>query len=167
MKKKIICFFLAACCLGLTSMAAHKYYVSVFQMDYAPEKKVIRMTARIFIDDFEATLNKKYNRKFYFGSSQEDKDATTFLKTYLSEKIAVKVNGKAKAITYLGRETEEDVLVCYYTIPAEGKIKSIWVRNIILTESYPEQQNIIHTNINSNKKSLMLTNDKKEGTLEF
>ena len=153
--------------LGLMSAAKHKFYIAVFQMDYVPQKKVVQITARLFVDDLEAALDKKYNRKFYFGSKQENPEADAFIKKYFTEKFHIKVNETAKTLKYIGKETEDDVLICYYTIPAEGKIKTIEVTNTTLFEAFPDQENIIHTNIHSNKKSLLLTNDKQQGILTY
>jgi hypothetical protein len=152
---------------GLTSAAAHKFYVGVFQMDYVPAKKQVQLTSRLFVDDIEKTLNKKYSKRFYLGSKQELEGAEDYLKKYLAEKMEVSINGKVQPIKFLAREMEDDVLICYFTIPATSAVKSIKVSNSILMESFSEQHNIIHAKINGNRKSLLLTNDHKEGTLEF
>jgi hypothetical protein len=151
----------------LMSAAAHKFYVAVFQMDYVPQKKVVQMTARIFVDDLEAALTKKYNKKLYIGQKHEIAGADDFLQKYLAEKITVKVNGSTRTLKFIGKEPEDDVLICYYTLPAEGNIKTLDVKNTVLFDLFADQQNIIHTNINRNKKSLLLTNDKQEGTLDY
>lgn len=152
---------------GLTSAAAHKFYVGVFQMEYVPAKKQVQLTSRLFVDDVEAMLNKKYGKRFYLTSKQELPGAEDYLKKYLAEKMEVTINGKVQPMKFLGREMEDDVLICYYTIAAPADVKSIKVSNSVLMESFSEQQNIIHAKINGNRKSLLLTNDKKEGTLEF
>lgn len=167
MKVVLKYLFLFLLATGLTSAAMHKFYVAVFQMEYVPAKKVVQMTSRIFIDDLDAELYKKYNKKMYLCTEKEVAEANDYLKKYFSEKIAVKLNGKTRTIKFLGRETEDDVLVCYYTIPAENMVKSIQIKNTVLFDSFDEQQNIIHTNINRNKKSLLLTNDEPQGSLEF
>lgn len=166
---KQIRFILAIVVLsvGLSSFTAHKYYVAVFQLDHVPAKKVVQVTGRVFVDDLETALNKKYGKKFYFGQKQEIAEADDYLKKYFAEKVQVSINGKATALTLLGKEPEEDVLVCYFTLPATGKIKSLSVKNTTLFEAFPDQQNIIHTNINSNKKSLLLTNSNQQGTLNY
>jgi len=158
---------LVCCVTLLSSMALHKFYVAVFQMEYVPEKKVVQMTSRIFIDDLENALEKKYKRKFYLGTPTEIENTGEYLKLYLGEKIKVKINGRESAVTYLGKETEDDVLICYYTLRAENKIKTIEVTNTTLFEMFADQQNIIHTKINSNKKSLLLTNDNPKGVVKF
>ena len=159
--------FLVVLAAVLSSMAVHKFYVAVFQMEYVPSKKVVQVTSRIFIDDLDAELSKKYGKKMYLSTVKELSNANDYLKSYFSDKIAVKLNGKAVPVKFLGRETEDDVLVCYFTLPAVNSIKSLEIKNTVLFDSFEEQQNIIHTNINSNKRSLLLTNDKPQGLLEY
>ena len=150
---KITRYFLLLACVALfSSMALHKFYVAVFQMEHVPDKNVVQMTSRIFIDDLENALLKKYKKNFYLGTPTEIENAEGYLRLYLIEKMKVKINGKESTVTYLGKETEDDVLICYYTLPVEGEIKSIEVSNTTLFEMFEDQQNIIHTKINSNKK---------------
>lgn len=155
---------LAAICI---SAGVHKYYVAVFQLNYVPVKKEVQITSRIFIDDLEAAFVKKYKKKFYMGAANEVSDANDYLKKYFAEKMHIKINGKEKTIKFLGKETEDDILICYYTVPAESAVKSLWVSNTTLMEMFDDQQNIIHGNVKGNKKSLLLTNGTVEGLLEF
>ena len=155
---------LAAICI---SAGVHKYYVAVFQLNYVPSKKEVQITSRIFIDDLEAAFVKKYKKKFYLGVATEVADANEYLKKYFAEKMHIKINGKEKAIKFLGKETEEDILVCYFTLPATSAEKSLSVSNTVLLEMFDDQQNIIHVTIQRNKKSLLLTNGTTEGLLEF
>lgn len=153
--------------IGLSSFTAHKYYVAVFQLDHVPAKKVVQVTARIFVDDLETALFKKYGKKFYIGQKQEIAEADNYLNKYLTANMQISINGKIPALKFIGKEPEEDVLVCYYTLPANSKIKTLSVKNTTLFEAFPDQQNIIHTNINGNKKSLLLTNSNQQGTLDY
>jgi hypothetical protein len=151
----------------LTSAGVHKFYVAVFQLEYVPAKKVVQMTSRIFIDDLDAALTKKYGKKLYLCTPKEASDTDDYLKKYFEEKISIKLNGTAKTVKFLGRETEDDILVCYYTIQADAAVKSMYINNTVLFDAYPEQQNIIHTKVNGQKKSLMLTTASPTGTTEF
>jgi len=158
-------FFLLA--FTLCSAGVHKFYVAVFQLEYVPQKKVVQITSRIFIDDLEAALNKKYNKRLNIGSSKELAEANDLLRQYLNDNVHIKINGQSKAIKLLGKETEDDVLICYYTVPAEAKIKTVEMKNTVLFEAFTDQQNIIHTKVNGDKKSLLLTNDNPSGIVEF
>lgn len=167
MRKVINYLFLLLLAMSLTSMTVHKYYVAVFQLDYVPAKKIVQMTSRVFIDDLEAAFVKKYKKKFYLGTSAEIADANEYLKKYFIEKVHVKINNKEKVIKFLGKEIEDDVIICYYTFPAEHAVKSLEISNTTLFELFEDQENIIHTNINRNKKSLLLTNEEPKGLFEF
>ncbi|KGO92093.1 DUF6702 family protein [Flavobacterium subsaxonicum] len=167
MKKAGAYLVLLILAVTLTAAAAHKFYVSVFQMEYVPAKKEMQITARIFIDDLENGLNKKYSKKLYLATPKESAEAKDILTKYFAEKIHIKINGTAKTLKFLGRETEDDVLICYFTIPAETKVTSVEVNNTLLFEMFAEQQNIIHTKVGTTKKSLLLTNDNPLGTVEF
>src|SRR5688500_15851022 len=117
---------------GLSSMAAHKFYVAVFQLEYVPAKKVVQMTSRIFIDDLDKELSRKYGMKFYLCTTKEIKQTNDYLKKYFEDKIQIKLNKKPQAIKFLGRETEDDVLICYYTIAAESNVSSLEIKNTVL-----------------------------------
>jgi len=148
-------------------MVPHKFYVAVFNLEYVPQKKVVQMTSRVFVDDLEAALVKKFKKKFYLGTSRELPESKDYIKNYFTEKVHVRLNNTARAITFLGKETEDDMLICYFTIPAETPFSSLQMKNTVLFEIFDEQQNIIHASVNRNKKSLLLTNDKTEGTLDY
>lgn len=167
MRKSIRYICLFAIAAVAMSIGMHKYYVSVFNLNYVPAKKEIQLTTRIFIDDLEAALVKKYKKKFYTGTSTEVQGTDEYIKNYIADKLHIKVNGKEKSLKFLGKETEDDILICYFTLPAEKAIKTVAVNNTNLTELFDDQQNIIHVSVNGNKKSLLLTNDKTEGLLEF
>ncbi|WP_238321130.1 DUF6702 family protein [Flavobacterium saliperosum] len=145
----------------------HKFYVGIYQIHYVANKKEVQVTARIFIDDLEKALEAKHKKKIYLSTPKEIAETNGFIKSYLSEKMQIKVNSSVKDLKFLGKETEDNVLICYLTTPVPEKIKSIEIVNSVLTEIFSEQQNIVHININGNKKSLLLTDSEPEGYLQF
>ncbi|ESU20143.1 hypothetical protein FCR2A7T_15570 [Flavobacterium cauense R2A-7] len=151
----------------LCSFALHKFYVGIYQVNYVAKKKEIQITTRIFIDDLEKALEAKYKKKMYLATPKEISETNGFIKSYLDEKFHLKVNTSVKNLKFLGKETEDNVLICYLTTSVPEKITSVEIYNTVLTEKYPEQQNIVHVNINGNKKSLLLTDSEPEGSLEF
>ena len=164
MKKNVL---LILAVLFLSSFAVHKFYVSVTQVDYVPSKKRIEITSRIFIDDFEKALNKKYNKKINFTSTKELPEAEELIKAYLKEKIKISINKKPQEIEFLARELEGDVLILYTKIAISKKINTFEIYNSLLTEIYSDQQNIVHTNINGNKKSLLMTNTSSKEKIDY
>ena len=74
--------FLMFILFSLSAAGVHKFYVAIFQMDYVPEKNVIQMTSRVFTDDLELAFEKKFDKKFYLGTSREIPEAKKYLKIY-------------------------------------------------------------------------------------
>jgi len=168
MKKNLLRFVLPIILIVLlSSFALHKFYVSVTQIDYVPSKKRVEITSRIFIDDLEKALTKKYNKKVNLTSTKELPEAKELIKSYLKEKIKISINRKPQNIEFLAREVEGDVLILYTKIAISKKINTFEIYTSLLTEVYADQQNIVHTNINSNKKSILLTNTELQEKIDY
>jgi hypothetical protein len=56
--KKLL-FFISI--ILLCSFSMHKFYVSMYQVNYNANAKRIEITTRIFIDDINTALEKKYH----------------------------------------------------------------------------------------------------------
>lgn len=166
MKKTIKATLFLIFLVSLTSMSLHKFYVSVNQIDFVPKKKALEITSRIFIDDLDLALEKKFKKKVYLATSKETSDAKELLQKYFNEKFAIKVNGQQKQIHFLGKEVEENVLICYFNVKDVSKVSSLEVKNTILMELY-EQQHIFHSSVSGKKQSLLLTNDRNSGVLNY
>ena len=90
-----------------------------------------------------------------------------FHSTILKEKIKISINKKPQGIEFLARELEGDVLILYTKITISKKINTFEIYNSLVTEIYPEQQNIVHSNINGNKKSLLMTNTSFKEKIDY
>jgi hypothetical protein len=141
--------------------------VALYQVNYAPEKKMLQITTRIFVDDLNTAVGKKYTKKINLGSENESVDDLSFLKKYFSEKFYIKVNGQTKPILFLSKEMEGDVLICYFSMKEIQKINSLEVYNAIITEGNTEQQNIMHFNVFGVKNTLLFTESTSKGMLKY
>ena len=147
-------------------MALHKFYVAIYQINYVPQKKMIQITTRIFIDDLNDALENKFHKKTYIATEKESPEDEVMMKKYIAEKFTLKVNGQLKPMNFLSKELENNVVICYFNIKDVTKINSLEVQNSIITEVYAEQQNIIQSNINGVKENLLLTDEKIKGMLK-
>ena len=168
MKKNLLRFILPIfLVLLMTSFAWHKFYVSVTQIDFVPNKKRVEITSRIFIDDLEKALEKKFKKKFYLTTPKEVENADALIHEYLKVKIKISINKKAQNVEFLAKELEGDVLIFYTKIAVSKKINTFEIFNALLTEIYKEQQNIVHTNINGNKNSFLFTNTETNQKIDY
>ena len=86
------------------------------QINFVPEKKVIQITARFFIDDLNNALEKSHKTKFYLGSSKESAVQLEQFKKYISDNFSIKVNAKFKEILFVKKEIEDDVFIIYLKV---------------------------------------------------
>lgn len=167
MKKVGITICILFLSLTITSFTVHKFYIGVYQVDYKIDKKEFQITSRVFIDDIEKALEAKYKKKLYLATTRENKESDALIAEYFKEKLMFSINKKDQNIIFLAKEYEDDVLICYHKLPFSGKLKSINIYNSILIELFSEQQNLLHTNINSNKKSFLFTNTNTKEEFKF
>ncbi|RZJ67212.1 MAG: hypothetical protein EOO50_06730 [Flavobacterium sp.] len=153
-------------CVTLSSFA-HKFYVGIFQVNFASDKKMIQVTSRIFVDDLNSALEKKFKKKFHFGDEKVPADEIPVLTKYISDNFTIAIDGVKKPLEYRSFEMENNVLIVYLRITDVAKVKSLDISNKILFDFVTEQQNIIQTNVNGEKANLLLTIDNPNGKLAF
>jgi hypothetical protein len=167
MKKAFIVALLGLFILSLSSFSAHKFYMAIYQINYAPQNKMLQITSRIFIDDLNKTLEKKHKKKLSLGSDKESAEELILLKKYMTENFVLKVNGQTKTMNFLSKELDDDVLICYWNVREISKINSIDITNSVLLDWNAEQQNITHVNVLGVKKSILFTSSSTRDVLNY
>ncbi|MBZ4041483.1 DUF6702 family protein [Flavobacterium hibisci] len=168
MKKNATYFLIGILFLSLSSFVFHKFYMGIFQVNYVAEKKMIQITSRIFVDDLNNGIEKKYHKKTYIGTEKETQADLDLLKRYLSENFSIKISGQPKTIIFLSKELEaDDVLVCFSKITGVEKLKTLEITNTILTDWNAEQQNITHISAFGTKRSVLFTESSRKEVLKY
>lgn len=166
LKKLLRIFLLLLFFVGLTSADTHRFYVSIYQIDFVPQKKRVEITARIFMDDLNDAVTKAYKKSTNIGTEKETTEDIVLLKKYLADNFKLSINGKSKAYNYLSKEVESNVVICYLSLKEVSKVTTLEVENSILTEVHSEQQNIIQFNNNGKKQNLLLSSAITKGMLK-
>jgi len=151
----------------LSSFYAHKYYLSVTELEYNEEEKAIQIISRLFYDDLEAVLQERYDESLKVDPDVDQEQLNKYLSKYLTQKIAITVNGNAQTLHYLGKEYEDDYVVCYIEVTGVESIKNVEIQNTVLMDLYKDQKNMVHTQILGKKKSLLLQDGNTKAMLNF
>ncbi len=136
----------------ISGTPAHKFYVSI---------------TKIFIEDIEDALQKRYDPSISLDTKKETETADEDLKNYILQKITIKVNGKPVTLDYIGKEYETDMVVAYIEVKGVKELNTIEIENKVLMDLFPEQQNIIHLKTPKSRRSLILDRDEPKGKLDF
>lgn len=151
----------------LVSFLTHKYYLSVTDLEYNEEAQSIQMITRIFYDDLEDVLNERYDQDITISPVSDQEKIDLYLKKYLTTKIIVEVNNESKNLQFIGKEYEDDYVVCYLEIENIPGIKSFDITNELLMDLFPEQKNMLHTSVYGKKKSFLLIEGNAGAVLNF
>ena len=160
-------FILTFSVLLMSSATLHKFYVSVTLVEYVEEKQSLQLISRLFIDDIEKLIRERYDESITLAEKDESDQIDLYIKRYLKEKFIVNINANPVDINFLGREYEDDIMVCYIEIEGVDSIQSIEIENNVFFDVFEDQQNIVRTKINGNQKSFILTKDNNKGMLNF
>ncbi|WP_108867105.1 DUF6702 family protein [Aquimarina aquimarini] len=165
---RIIKIFLFIGLISLSSFAVvHKFYVSVTQVEYDKQEQSLQIVSRIFIDDIQELLRERYSDSISLDKDGESKDVDKYLSMYFDQKLTFQVNGKETSFVFIGKEYEDDLIICYLEIENITSLEAIKITNQILMDVFEEQQNIVHVKKENERKSLILEKEKSSGLLKF
>jgi len=162
--KKLLLFVLI---LPLFAFTAHKYYLSLTQINYNSKNKSIEVIINVFIDDIETAFDKIYHKKFELDTKNESADSDKYFLEYLQKNIKFKVDGKSYDYNYIGKEYDGDVLFFYLEIKNVLTSTEIEIKNTLLLEHFPQQQNLVKSKVLKKHKSVMLTKKEQIGILKY
>lgn len=168
MKKLIITFTILVSFFILNSFTSiHEYYVSVTKIEYREEQQSLQIISQIFIDDFEKLLRERYDKKITLAQKNEPEIIETYMKKYLDYKLNIKLNTKETSFDFIGKEYKDDIVYCYLEIKNIDAIKTLEIKNEVLFDIYPKQQNILRTKIYGKDKSFILIPQNEKAVLNF
>ena len=153
--------------LFIGSAFAHKFYVGICQIDHNPNSQSLEITLKLFTDDLEYALEKQGAPKLFLGSEKEHSDSDQHIIRYIKKQFQLSLNGETRTPDYIGKESELDVLWLYLELSNVQDIKTLEVKNGLLTDFFEDQSNIMHLNIAGKKQSTILNKHRTLKRFEF
>ncbi len=145
----------------------HPFFVSVTEIRHNEKSKSIEISSKVFFDDFETALEKKYQTRIDILKPADRKKVDQLIQDYLSKHLKLVVNGKPVTMNYLGYEIQEDGAWCYLEVPKVSRISKIEITDDILFDEHDSQVNMLHVTVNGNRKSTKLDNPEKKVSFSF
>src|SRR5690606_27423392 len=164
--KPIKIFILVIILVTFSFKAAHKYYLSVTQIEYVKEKKSVQIISRIFMDDMQNALKQDYDASLSLDTTNASV-LDAYVYKYITEKINIEIKGEKTEFNYIGKETDLDIMKVYLEIENVENIRSFQITNKVLFELFETQQNMVKLKMNNLHKSYLLTRQKQRAVLNF
>jgi hypothetical protein len=145
----------------------HKYYISVSNATYSKSAQSVQMVTRFFIDDLEDVLNARIQEPIELGNKSTIEEVYPLLKKYLAKKLEVQINGGNSIPNFIGAEYEGDQIVLYIELPSKNIPEEVTMRFNAFLELFEGQKNLIHMNINGERRTLLIDKNKRTDTAKF
>lgn len=150
--------------------ADHPFHVSKCQIEYRQETESIQITLHLFLDDLEEALKRHGSGNLYLFTEKESPAADNRIREYLLQQFQIKVDQERQSLEWVGKEQTKDLVGvwCYLEIQSVKQVNSLTVRNVVLTELFEDQQNIIMISMPQKKAGyLILHKNHPEETVNF
>jgi hypothetical protein len=145
----------------------HPVHVTLTSIDYLPERDSLKVFVKIYLDDFLLDLNLLKDNTFGTDFSEGNPKSRDIMENYLNRKLIINVNkkllsGKLDDFEIVGNEIKLNIVYNHVREP-----EFITVKNLIMTELYKDQSNMIIVRINEFEEGIKLTSDITEQTLKI
>ena len=152
---------------SLITKELHPIHISVIEINHNAAEKSLEIMCKIFTDDFERTLAKKYNAKVDLINPPNKGAMDSLVKKYLLSHLHIKTNGKPVSYSYLGFEHEVEAVYSYIEVLNVPSVSRFDILTDIMYDTFDDQMNILHVVVNGNRKSTRLNYPNKEAVLNF
>lgn len=168
MKKFLGLFFaFILCTSGAFSNTEHDTYLSVTEINYNEQESSMQIVSRVFIDDLENVLKMRYQQEVSLGYEEDLEAHSSLISRYLEAKLNLWVNGKQVRLKYLGGKFDADQVVMFIEISGVKEPRQVKVENLILTDLFDSQKNIVHVKKGDRIESMLLMKEKGSKTVKF
>ena len=147
---------------------AHKFYISIADMEYDSTDQRINVSLKMTAHDFEYILGLKFKEEIEFGELSDTSEVVNYARFYIRQNFRLYSAEQQCPIVFLGYEiTLRDDLFYYFSFTDVKDPTAIKIMNTLLFSISDQQQNIVHYKYKGATKSVTLTPSKSEGEINF
>lgn len=151
----------------LVLFAFHPVHVTLTSIDYIPEKDSLKVFVKVYLDDFLLDMSLHGDNISGTDFSEENPKSGVIMENYLNSKLIISVNKRLVRgkLNDLEIDDNEVKLNIGYRQVRDPEI--ITVKNLIMTELYADQSNLIIVRINEFEEGIKLTSNITEQTFKI
>jgi hypothetical protein len=145
----------------------HPVHVTITSIDFVPEMNVFKVFVRMYFDDFlrdcKLEAGDVQNKNFTSNNSS----SREVMENYLKEKIMLKLNTEQLSGKLTDMSLADNEISMNLEFWARKKPKTFTVKNLIMTNLYSDQSNMVIVKINEFEEGVKLTTDITEQTFKI
>lgn len=138
----------------LLAKGDHPLHVSMVNIEYNKSDSSFTVSAKIFTDDFEEILFRKYGVLMKFGQVDEHKNPEKYCSNYINDRFSIKFDGvKQEKLKYIKKEQNFEAVWLYFTFKPPESFKSVEISNEIMFDMFKDQTNLVIFNYSGKQKA--------------
>lgn len=149
-------FFLFLIALTVAPLGhAHKYHVSIAEMELNRETKSLEVGLKLTPEDLEKALSQRIQKRVQLGRTDS---VDSLITGYLVDSFRVAPpGGEDLELRWVGKEVTHKEAWLFFELPWEGQLQGLTVSNTILFEVAPNQVNTVNIKNGPARMSLSFT----------
>lgn len=148
-------------------MAFHPVHVTMTSIDLVPNTDSLKVFLKLYYDDFLLDYS-LYNQD---GNLRDIDISTAFpaelMNKYINDKVIIIINNKQLEGKLLNQIIADNEMNADFLYRPEKKPRSITVKNLIMTELYEDQANLMIIRIKGFEEGIKLTSFETERTFRL
>ncbi len=142
---------------AMMSFAVADFYSSMTKVDYVEGSKSLKFTTKMNTDHVSNAI-------------KIDPSTAAFeaeVKKYVNKNIDVFVNGAPKNLTFTGSQVNGESVWVYYETGGVESIDKLKIRNTILLETFPKQNNVLNVAYKGKQKTMSFSRGHETNEIDF
>jgi len=143
-------------------LAPHPVHVSLLSIDYSAEREVFDMFVRVYFDDFLIDSRIKSSDQKNLNFSDINPITKEVIINYVNDKIEIHLDDKKVSPELEKINLSDNELRMNLFFNSISKVKTIRVKNLIMTSIYNDQANMTIVRMNDFEEGAKLTPEETE-----
>lgn len=139
------------------SFTAMDFFSSMTKVDYVDNTKSLKFTTKMNTDHVSNAIKIDPNTA---GFEAE-------VKKYVNRNFDVYVNGAPKALTFTGSQVNGESVWVYYETRGVSDISTLRIKNTILLDAYPKQNNVLNVAYKGQQKTMSFQRGREVNEISF
>jgi hypothetical protein len=145
----------------------HPVFVSVTEIEHNATEKIVEISCKTFVDDFEKVLRKVYNTPIDLIAPKNKDAMNTIVADYVLKHLAISIDDKKNTLVFIGYEQIEEGIYCYFQVSSIAGLKKIAITDNIMYDYKKDQVSVIHVTVGGKRQSTKLTNPTDKVVFNF
>ena len=156
--KTVHYILIALTAITIFAFTMHDHHTSTTKVELNTGSSALTFTSKFITEDLEKAVGVSADNFDQFDAATE---------RYLKKNFTVNINGSAKSYNYAKAQISPKATRLYFEIPNVGEIKTIEIKNAMLVNEFPEQQNFMTFNIDGKRDSFVTKKGSERGKISL